>query len=271
MAQPSHLIPASIVDKNGKFIAVHTKAINSTRSLTLFPTMASLAASDDACERFLSLFNFYPSNDATRNYDLINKHDPTIIPFLTKLLTSGNEGARLRAVASVSALFTNMNAGFKMYKSTLTDEEVNQFVAKNYLENLKSRTTVAWHIGYLMEDLHIPNSEFSSAPNVPYSVKTYHEKYHPSPLAEDTIADYEYWRGLVLLAIAMGIGKPMTFDNIHEQSIPESSEFIAWAGAHKNAKRVYELVRERATIDVTRLKELMGEDGTTPAISDGIL
>lgn len=252
-----------ILDKNGKWTKVWKKPKGAAKPQMMSSPKLLVNPRDEFINKVgLPLF-------AHRYYEIIDGFDSSAIPYLNTLLTTGNETAQHESLSRIRVAFQDMDDAYADHMhEALNDTHTNSAVdaekeaAKSighyYVPRLKLEATAAWHLGQVAEEIgnqRIRKTTVASVMNYHYAF------YKGNP--KKVINDEMYWRGLSILVLSLP--KDTT-------QIPESQDFIDWAAQHPDPYKIQQIASKRATLDISLLKELIGEDGKlAPVIADGML
>jgi hypothetical protein len=268
----SHLIPEPRTNKNGvtsvKWVAPDETAPASTKRLPA-PGVVKQRALEPHEDNEVMIGLVYGSSesDVPRNsmpeiMDVIRQDDPTVLPFVHELLTTGTKTGQLM----VKAAFRDDVSGIAGALSERGRDE-NWMDMCSWGTDITSAAMRGWSCGNVLEEsgLEVTESLARATRNGVYKIDSTRmaqdgwERFGLSP------TNTEYWRGVTALKLS---GSKNTMLVALDG---EDMDFIEWAGKHDDIALVISTAMERRTINVETLKHITDNDSVISEMREGIL
>lgn len=194
--------------------------------------------------------------------DVIRQDDPTVLPFVHELLTTGTESGKKMARAS----FRDDISGIAGALSERNRDE-DWMDMCSWGTDITSSTMRGWSCGNVLEDsgLELTESLARATSNGVHRIdsarmaKDGWERFGLSP------TNTEYWRGVT--ALKLSGSKNSLLVSVDDDDM----DFIEWAGKHDDVALVISTAMERGTIKVETLKHVTENKSVLSVIREGIL
>jgi hypothetical protein len=186
---------------------------------------------------------------------LIHDDEPSAIDLISKVLTTGSAQAREESREELRSMLGEVTDSYaKNGKDWKND--CGHITGPRMVEELMH----TWNI-YQLEELYpTGDSSYASARKLGWALYA----IGPTQLGlTDYPVNYESWRGLAALA-ASGAS-----NSVHSKE--ELTIFVRYAGSHPDLRAVLDIARERNTIDVELIEQVIKQSGTINPLRQGTL
>lgn len=262
--QRNHLTPTPVVDKNGVLTTRNKKADTapSAKAPSIPPVSVTPAPSykEGSVEHLRSLIYGKDANGFNKGYiSLMEDDDKKIIPLAIRLLTTGSDVAQSQVRATLeSALYRLADA----YDRSDEDELWMDRCRDARSPYIKHDMLTAWTTSNIIDEL-----ELSENPAILRNKVMYIDEALATIL--DRSGDEKYWRGLAIAALT-----DVKVDRYNPQdgSLKNARVFAPWAGDHQDPARLIKTAKERGTLHVRSLIDIIEEeDRMTAPLREGTL
>lgn len=261
----SDLVATSILDKNGKRTKVYRKLSSDNPATSLAFPVPSLTKQADNPQ--LQLFkNIIEMEGVHRNAsdflaDIINEKDPTIVELMHRVVEASIDTPhkQVRVSASLERAVNELHGQYTRFllsrKYKAFDFE-GEFPSDKAIMNIKESIIAAWSLSEVVD---------VSDDKTTYGMLTRRLRLMDKDI-EDTIKDETYWRGLSIAAVVSDYVPKLYLER------EEVVNIISWASDHQDTKGILEIIKERATVNISDLQSLMEQrNGVTPTLQNGLL
>lgn len=278
----SHLIPTPITDKNGVTSIRHMKPVTGqpikgraipsvVSQTTKLPTREELSI-----DQLIELI--YPgithdADDAetiARELGVIREVSPDASRLAEDLILTGTPTAASLIRKQLDSRVSSITYSRKSYGDRNNWETTLKATAS--LEPTRLRRF--WNCGNVMEE-----SGFTSDTGVPGRMSNVvdQEFRRELPKFDSDSTDDKLWRGVAAFTIVDLFCRPKDELSDKENAAVkrefyrEAKKFIDYAGKHKDIGLVIRTARERETLVVSELKDIINQGNSVPAMRDGAL
>lgn len=266
----SHLVPTTVLNKNGVVTTVHKKPDNALTQPTAFPPV-SLPAEHDDFEDVLRLVLLVPTSASaiTPHFrgllEEVRDNDPDSITLAARLLTTGSSAAQERAANSLFEALANMRTARDIYGDKGANETWRERnCARSWSPEIKHDMVGAWHLSQMIEET---GQTFESDEMDGLERRLRSTDPRPTNFGRNTddySRDDSHWRGLAVLTLT-----DLQFDYTQKEEI---IKFLPWAGNHEHPDQIIDLASERGTFERDTLTTLLTtQENTAPALRQGTL
>lgn len=275
----SSLIPTPRTDKNGRTVIRHMKA-DAKRIGSKLAHAAPVLPNQETQVSLIDLVEMADTNRRMPDFSPVSKeikvqaatllHEivPDAAPLLTRLAEIGTPTAVSLACEAYDHSLSSIVYAFGLDKPQLstgnTEHEANrtaiEYVKKHTLSQMRS----AWNFGNVMEDLGTADPATTSFVYGRYrqvvekEVKRYDSRFNPEKASDN------YWRGIAVF----------TATDVEDYS-PEgeirAKAFIKWAGKRKDIALITAIAKERETVDIETIQQVLDAGNDASALMDGAL
>lgn len=276
----SNLTPTPIVDKNGVASIRHKKQVTdqsvSGRTIPPVATPVSIAEYEPlSIEQLIDLIYpnrpESPSDDETiaRELNIIREVSPDAIRLVEELIPSGTRTGADLVRNRIGDLVGTITYSRKIY-----GDRGNYQQTLNTAATLDARELVrVWNCGNVMEE-----SGFTDDMGVPGRLRNVVDQEFRRELPKldfENLTD-RFWRGAAAFTILDKEYATAGLDDKEKAASKrdfyrESKKFIDYAGKHKDIGLVIRTAKERDTLVVSELKEIIDRGNTAPSMRDGVL
>lgn len=268
----NHLIPEPRTNKNGvtsvKWVSPDETAVTTAKALPAPGAVKQHVPEPHEDNKvMIGLVYGVSESDVSEGtlheiMDVIRQDDPTVLPFVHELMTTGTETGRKMAKAS----FRDDISGIAGALSERNRDE-NWMDMCSWGTDITSSVMRSWSCGNVLEEsgVDLTESLARATSNGVYKIDSTRmsqdgwERFGLSP------TDTEYWRGVTALKLSGSKNTLlMTLDD-------DDMDFIEWAGKHDNIALVINTAMERRTSNVETLKNVTDNDSVISVIREGVL
>lgn len=262
----SNLIPTPIIDKRGRQTTVHKKPVTAETKLRAMPVPSLPAAEvsplDDLTD-LLSADGEVASKvpDLRMILEMINKDHAESVSLFIRLLASGTEAARDRALGVIKTNLIDIQDAFDSFRH-------GESGSPNWWEDCidswhptaDSNVLRAWHTMTVIEEA----DNGVNANDVFYQISDLEIMFTAvDPRFQNYPTEDGFWRGVAALA--------MCEEAPYKEEDSTLKKFIEWAGNHDDVRKVIGVAKERDTIRVDVLEDILSRQDANSPVREGLL
>lgn len=260
----SNLIPTPRTDKNGRIVVRHMKsdaAGTVSKKLSTVPPLGTGASSTGLTNEELSALidpeGMIPEGISIY-LDMLRKDNPTTLPIISELLTTGNETGKKLALRKFSIMLNDIANSYQANPR----KWVRGYSPQQGSPRLESEVAKNWAIGNVAEELGIGMSSDREYQNLngPATNTDYVQHGGAFNSAAKTTA---YWRGTIAFN--------QTTIRWRDEDKKKVHAFVLWAGEQGNLQAIIDVASERKTLDVDTLTGVLAERDSSSPVRDGVL